>query len=367
MPGIGPVGAASASTFVAACARKREVEPTLPSLDGPRGALGRAAPTTARQPVPTPRERVGSDTTAQSNFADHLRDAPAAAISKIAAVTANASQRTAAAGDQVTSLLRSPPEEAAVPALLLSVIGSLGHAGLLLDYRGRVLFLNEMAQCCIGDGLTLRGERLAATDHESDSRLQHLIALAVASTGSPLAIMSVGVQRACKRPLLVRVVRLEENARPALNSAALLIVVLDPEIYPEPSPDILKQAFAFTPTEAKVATGIIRGRNLAEISRDLGVKAGTVRTHLKSVFSKTRLRGQAELVGLLTRVAFVIPHRLRSAAVVLVSESASIGEQRREAAGRHSSGFKSQGVADHLGAPAAEPPPAATTSKSNQL
>jgi len=210
-----------------------------------------------------------------------------------------------AMGDQATSLLRSPAEKPAVPACVLSVIGSLGCAGFLLDRSGRVLSLNEMARCHIGDGLTLRGDRLIATDRESDARLRQLIEVALTSTESPHANASIGLKRICKRPLLVRILRLEENAKPAPSSATLLMIALDPEIRPEPPRETLQQAFALTATEAKVANGIICGKNLAEIASDLGVKVGTVRAHSKSVFWKTQTRGQVELVGLLTRLAFV--------------------------------------------------------------
>jgi DNA-binding CsgD family transcriptional regulator len=215
------------------------------------------------------------------------------------------------------------------------VIDALGCGGFLLDRKGRVLFLNEMARRCVGNGLALRRERLTATDHESDARLQHLFELARVSSGDQSAIMSVGLQRGCRRPLLVRILRLTEDARPALSSGTLLIVVLDPELYPEPSPDVLSQAFELTPTEATVAASIIGGRSPAEISGDLGVKAGTIRTHLKSVFLKTCTRRQTELVGLLTRVAFVIPHRVRPAAVMQVSEAASNGNLCSDATGSH--------------------------------
>lgn len=205
----------------------------------------------------------------------------------------------------MTSLLRLSAEESAVPSCVLSVIGSLGCAGFLLDRNGRVLFFNEMARCHIGDGLALRGDRLAATDRESDARLRNLIEVALASTESPHTTISIGLRRICKRPLLVRILRLEETARPALSSATLLIVTLDPEICPEPPRETLQQVFALTPTEAKVANGIICGKTLAEIACDLGVKIGTVRAHLKAVFCKTQTRGQAQLTGLLTRLAFV--------------------------------------------------------------
>src|SRR5712692_2826639 len=43
------------------------------------------------------------------------------------------------------------------------------------------------------------------------------------------------------------------------------------------------------------------------IAADRGIEIGTVRAHTKTVFSKTRTRGQAELTGPLTRLAFVVP------------------------------------------------------------
>jgi len=65
------------------------------------------------------------------------------------------------------------------------------------------------------------------------------------------------------------------------------------------------QTFGLTPAEAEVAIGIAAGRTLAQIAAERGVKVGTVRAHSKTVFSKTQTRGQAELTGLLTRLAFL--------------------------------------------------------------
>src|SRR5262249_21373914 len=76
MAGAGPVG--STSTCACAAASKRDVHATLPACNGQRGAA-RSAPTTVRQPVPTPGAPAHSDTTARSNLADRSRDAPAAA------------------------------------------------------------------------------------------------------------------------------------------------------------------------------------------------------------------------------------------------------------------------------------------------
>lgn len=46
---------------------------------------------------------------------------------------------------------------------------------------------------------------------------------------------------------------------------------------------------------------------MAEIAAGRDIKIGTVRAHLKAVFSKTGTRGQVELAALLARVAALIP------------------------------------------------------------
>jgi len=70
---------------------------------------------------------------------------------------------------------------------------------------------------------------------------------------------------------------------------------------------MLTDMFGLTPAEASVAIGIVGGKHLAEIAAARGVKTGTVRVHSKTVFAKTRTRGQVELATLVTRVAFLTP------------------------------------------------------------
>ncbi len=69
----------------------------------------------------------------------------------------------------------------------------------------------------------------------------------------------------------------------------------------------MTQAFGLTEAEADVAIGIVSGKSLAEIAAERGIKIGIVRARSKTVFAKTQTRGQAELTGVLTRLAFVVP------------------------------------------------------------
>jgi DNA-binding CsgD family transcriptional regulator len=193
----------------------------------------------------------------------------------------------------------------AIPDHILGVLDPLGCGGVLLDPSGRVLSHNLQALACLGEGLTLAGEHLSAIDRATDRRLQQFVGIALSRYGAHVP-MAVTVPRPARLPLVIRTSHLEPP--PGLgHPAGLLLLILDPELWPEPSHEMLSQAFGLTRAEADVATGIASGRTLSKIAADRGVKIGTVRTHLKTVLSKTHTRGQADLTRVLTRLAFLVP------------------------------------------------------------
>jgi len=205
---------------------------------------------------------------------------------------------------------RMQTEKFAVAAHVLHIIEFLQCGGFLLDPRRRVLFLNPIAADLLGKGLMLRADCLVATDRASDDRLQSALQLASNLTESVEAPTTwLEVRRATRAPLLIRILRLEASARPALNGASLLLVAFDPESRQAPPADVLTRMFTLTRAEAEVAIGIACGRRVAEIAADRGVKVETVRSHSKTVFAKTRTRGQAELAALLARLTFLVPDR----------------------------------------------------------
>jgi DNA-binding CsgD family transcriptional regulator len=193
----------------------------------------------------------------------------------------------------------------AIPDRILGVLDALGCGGILLDPGGRVLFHNMRALACLGEGLTLAGEHLSAIDRATDRRLQRFVGIALSRYGAQ-APMSVTVPRPARLPLVIRTSHLEQLPPGEGRPEGLLLLMLDPELWPEPSREMLSQAFGLTRAEADVATGVASGRTLSKIAADRGVKIGTVRTHLKTVFSKTHTRGQADLTRVLTRLAFLV-------------------------------------------------------------
>jgi DNA-binding CsgD family transcriptional regulator len=233
-----------------------------------------------------------------------MNASPAAEGQRILSVLLSSRGEAGLAPDMNAMALRLAAHSAAP---ILGLLESLRCGGFFLDPRGRVLSLNATARACLGDELVLGAGHLRATDRATDDRLQAMADSAKERMGDPNAPTSVTVQRRSRLPLVIRAARLDQGADWAPGSVSLLLLALDPELRREPSREMLTQAFGLTPVEADIAIGIVAGRTLAQIAGDRGVTIGTVRVLSKRVFSKTYTHGQAELTGLLTRLAFLVP------------------------------------------------------------
>ena len=67
----------------------------------------------------------------------------------------------------------------------------------------------------------------------------------------------------------------------------------------EPSIELLRSLFDFTPSEARVAGGLATGKSAEEIAEQGGVAITTVRSQLRGVLEKTGCSRQAEAAALL--------------------------------------------------------------------
>lgn len=78
-----------------------------------------------------------------------------------------------------------------------------------------------------------------------------------------------------------------------------MVIIVDPELQPDPPATLLRRLYRLTNSEAQVALLVMRGEGLAPIAERLCVSLTTVKTHLQHVFDKTGVHRQAELVRLL--------------------------------------------------------------------
>lgn len=65
----------------------------------------------------------------------------------------------------------------------------------------------------------------------------------------------------------------------------------------------LTTSYGLSPAEARVFTGVVAGRDLAEIARAAGVKRETIRSQLKSIFLKTGAASQKDIVRLVAGIS----------------------------------------------------------------
>lgn len=60
---------------------------------------------------------------------------------------------------------------------------------------------------------------------------------------------------------------------------------------------LLMRAYGLTPREQEVVGHVLRGQSTDALAHELGIAAGTVQAHLRSIFEKTGVRSRRELVG----------------------------------------------------------------------
>jgi DNA-binding CsgD family transcriptional regulator len=99
--------------------------------------------------------------------------------------------------------------------------------------------------------------------------------------------------------LVAHLVPLRGVARDVFAQAAALMFVTAVTHHKAPQIALIEALFDLTPNEAAVASRLVEGKSVAEIARQQGVTQNAVRMQLKSVFAKTGVKRQAELVSLL--------------------------------------------------------------------
>lgn len=179
------------------------------------------------------------------------------------------------------------------------------RAVLLVDRTGRVAWMNRAAGLLTAsrDGLVLQDRELGASTPTDTSRLRGLLAGAVRTSngsgtgaGGTLMIGRTGP----RRPLVVIVAPL---TRPSAffssdDQPAAMVIVADPDSPAVPDERTLHDLLGLTPAEASLVRLLAQGLTLDEAADRLGLRVGTVRTRVKTVFEKTGARRQADLVRL---------------------------------------------------------------------
>ncbi|VVM67518.1 hypothetical protein PS662_01628 [Pseudomonas fluorescens] len=193
-------------------------------------------------------------------------------------------------------------------SLYSQTINRLAVATIVLDENGTVVQLNPVAREILDsqDGLKVVGGRLEATypsDNRELSRLvrnafqrsrqgaEHGVQIAEATSISrPSGQVSLGVVV----ELIPSQELLEGNGKPTV-----VVYVRDAVGKSLVSSVLTSQLYNLTPAETGLALELANGLSLEEASQILNIRRNTARAHLRSIFSKTGVRRQTELVRIM--------------------------------------------------------------------
>lgn len=188
-------------------------------------------------------------------------------------------------------------------------VNQLSVATIILDEVGRVLTINDVGRALLdqADGLSLRGEKLHIDGRDINRELEAALSTIIQAQrgGKTSVVRALRVPRAGGRADLGLVIRPVPGDRgtegQAIPSAA--VFVSDPELEESTSQQILGELFDLTPAESRLATLLARGLSLSDVARAQNISQHTVRAQLKSIFAKTGVSRQAELVRLVLKSA----------------------------------------------------------------
>jgi DNA-binding CsgD family transcriptional regulator len=186
-------------------------------------------------------------------------------------------------------------------------VNQLSVATIILDEQGRLLNANAVARVLLEDkdGLKLRDQRLHIEGRDINKELQQALAIIIQAqqSGEAAVVRALRIPRTAGRSDLGLVIRPVPTSQwsEGQSSPCAAVFISDPDLQDSDSQKILAELFELTPAEAKLAMLLARGLSLADVSTEQNISQHTARAQLKSIFAKTGVSRQAELVRLVLK------------------------------------------------------------------
>lgn len=183
-------------------------------------------------------------------------------------------------------------------AQLEAAFGRLAMAAFIVDGEGRVRHLNAAAGALMArqPEVGYRTGRLVFADPKLNAAVQMALRHAVRQPGRSAALpLRLGGTSA---EILVSPLHQSHGTASGWQLPLALVMITTPAHDEKSIAWRLQQVYRLTPAESRIAALLALGRTVEEIARVRHVTEATLRSHLRSIFSKTGVRRQAELVHL---------------------------------------------------------------------
>lgn len=190
-------------------------------------------------------------------------------------------------------ILASAKGKATVDAFQFS-----NQAALLLDRAGNVTLANATVEKIICSDLQIIRRRLKFSDRDGsqvlDRALRRLLWVKDVSLVPPIVLKKSTGGRFIIYPMAI-----SKQTESPFSAWHAVLVIVDTDASISWALDTLRTAFDLSRAEAKLALAIGSGQDIAAFASRSGLSKDTVRSQLKSIFSKTGTHRQAEIVALL--------------------------------------------------------------------
>lgn len=191
-------------------------------------------------------------------------------------------------------------------ASISDTLDQLDTLVIVCDADARIDLMNRSAELWLGNKrwACVSMGRLSLHDSQAQAQLEHFLKQPLQTWGEA-GLIPVGRDEHGQPRYLLRILPLPEAANTLLQTRAqprfALTINLDQA--PQSLLQLLQTVFRLTPAEARIARDIVQGLSVSEVAEAQQLSIHTVRSALKIIFSKTGCRRQADLVGIVGRLA----------------------------------------------------------------
>ncbi|BCN27339.1 hypothetical protein VYA_45310 (plasmid) [Vibrio alfacsensis] len=185
-------------------------------------------------------------------------------------------------------------------------ISRLSIATVQIDESGRILEQNVFANELLTqeDGLKVQGGKLTAHYPNDNRELKQLIQNSfkmVRESDRPILPEAMSIARPSGEVNLGVVVEVIPSPawENSIGQGKAVVYIRDSVAKSQASSHVAKKIFGLTTAETALTLELANGLSLEEAAERLNIRRNTARAHLRSIFSKTGVRRQTELVRIL--------------------------------------------------------------------
>jgi DNA-binding CsgD family transcriptional regulator len=187
-------------------------------------------------------------------------------------------------------------------ANITNSLDNLSFGVIVLDASGRMIEASTVAADMMrapDSGITHGPDKRLRLPEPAGTDLYRWV-IAGKPPANPGGLLHIA--RSSKAPISMLVSALPENTRSWIAGGPRWILLLfDPERRTQVSILLIAHDLGISEREAEICALLVAGHDLKGIAARLNISIHTARTHLKTVFGKTGIRSQAELIQRIAR------------------------------------------------------------------